>query len=403
MKKIVLFVVSLLLVNVNLFSQDDWQPRTNVTGYLNTVFEYSMHQDVSATGVDNEKHVGIGLAEAGLLVSYLPFENVELKVTTVYSPWVNSFQEYFIEMYGAYKINDNIRLAAGKFLTPLSPGNLYFYAPLNHSGSLPMVISHHFLFPQSISGLQVKGNYGDKFKIGFNLTYGSWQALAHQSNGILGILGQEELPPYLGVRKGDIEEVAYPPKTFLGGTGRLSFDYDGIVSLGFNTFEGTKSQTPILALDGSVDFFAKGARRTYGADFHLKVVGLEFNAEYWLGSENPEADSLTKLEYTGYYVEAIYSLGNFKPWVRYEYIEDAKGQFGYAHPMGAFDVGQQVEVGMNKLSFGVAYRPTFSTTFKVEYHMNMIEKHVDKESPFFPVLSKMEDYNYVQCAFVYSF
>ena len=68
-----------------------------------------------------------------------------------------------------YTFNQKLQLGAGRFLTPLSPVNLYFYAPLNPSGVVPMLVSHHFLFPQSISGFQIAGlaDAGSNFKIGY--------------------------------------------------------------------------------------------------------------------------------------------------------------------------------------------------------------------------------------------
>ncbi len=404
-KQLLIGLLALCYSSYGFAQEEEWKPTVHYTGYVTTMAEYSTHQDTSATGAVFDKHTGIGLSDAGFLVTYKPKEKIEFKTTLVYTPWVNSFQEYFVETYAAYKYSNKLQIGLGKFLTPLSPGNLYFYSPLNPSNSLPMTISHHFLFPQNVNGIQFRGVFGESTKLGYNLTYGSYQALGHSQGGILGIMGQEDLTAYLGATQFSTEDAAQVPKTYLGGTGRIFADYKGIIAVGANIFEGTKARMPILGLNGDVAYFSPGSRRSYGADVHVKAAGVEINAEYWEGGQYPDDNELTDLEYKGYYGEIIYNIEKFnlKPWVRYEYLEDAKGEFGTAHPLGAFDKGQQVQAGMSSYSFGVAYRPIYEVLVKAEYKHIMVEDHVDESSPFVWILSKMRDYDHYQLAVVFSF
>ena len=123
----------LLLMGVLLpaFSLDEseWKPTTHITGYVNTLFEYS--DLVNGHDVLEKKEPAIGLSEAAFLVSYKPLKQMEFKGTFVYTHYIDAIQSLLVEAYGTYKINDALKISAGKYLTPLSPVNQYFYAPLN--------------------------------------------------------------------------------------------------------------------------------------------------------------------------------------------------------------------------------------------------------------------------------
>ena len=104
---------------------------------------------------------------------------------------VITIRDLFVEAYGRYTFNEGFKVSLGKYLTPLSPVNQYFFAPLNTAASLPMLVSHHYLLPQSISGLQLSGEFGEDIKMGYNFTYGSYLSVGHSAFGMVGIQGRE--------------------------------------------------------------------------------------------------------------------------------------------------------------------------------------------------------------------
>ncbi len=387
--KRIFIIVGAIFFSVVSFAQEDWKPRIHFTGYLNSVVEYSDHADESAVKLPAEKHWGIGLAQVGFLATYKPLEKIEIKTTIVYSPWVRSWHDVLIEAYGKYRFNEKFNIGAGKFLTPLSPSNLSFYAPLNTSGVLPMVVSHHMFFPQSISGFQVAGAFGDDFKIDYNATYGNYYITDHIESGVLGIQGQEELWPFQGhyeVYEGN------KPESYLGGSGRLAFNYQDFVNLGLNIFEGTESNLVVLDPATSEPSSFEPARQTsFGVDLHVNVKKIKLNTEYWMANAvTTKSATEYKMDYEGYYAELIYDGGQLKPWIRYEYIEDAQA---------VYTNGDFVNIPIVSYSGGIAYRPIYETIFKLEYRRVLIEDYQDTGLPS----TDFQDYNYYLLSVVLSF
>ena len=386
-KKFGFFLLFLMLHYMNSFAQGEWKPQTHFTGYLNSIIEYSDHSNISALGVPTEKHKGIGLAQAGFLATYKPLEKLEIKSTLVYSPWTRSLHDVVVETFGQYTFNKSFKFGAGKFLTPLSPSNLYYYAPLNPSGVLPMVVSHHMFFPQSVSGFQIAGSFGENLRLNYNATYGNYYITDHVEGGIIGIQGQEEIVPFSGhyeVYEGNI------PKSYLGGSGRLSFDFKEIGTLGLNIFEGTESNLVVLDVaTGNVSSLEEATQRSIGVDLHLNIQKFKLNAEYWNADlKTTESIPIYSLVYKGYYGELIYDGGTLKPWLRYEYIEDAKA---------VFTDGSLVDLPMASYSSGIAYRPFYETIFKFEYRRMLVEKYQKT------TYTNFKDYNYYLLSFVLSF
>ncbi|TLX71826.1 hypothetical protein E9993_19805 [Labilibacter sediminis] len=336
-KKLITSIVMLFIVLVSTYAQDEWEPKVHLTGYVNTVVEYANldHLDTK---------LGMGLSDAGFLASYSPIENLELKATLVYTHHIPNIQSLVVEAYGTYAISDNFKVGAGKFLTPLSPVNTYFYAPLNISVTLPMIVSHHFLLPQSISGFQVSGEFGDKVNFKYNLTYGNYTNLGHALGGILEVQGQEDITNVLP----HIDLPELETQYLLGGSARFEASFQDVFSLGLNYFDGTQS-TAIVAEE-----LVPAKKYSWGVDGHLNLSGLKINGEYWKGQQQTTdlAQNLTS-KYKGYYAEAMYQAGIFTPFVRYDFIEDINGS-GLQAPTTA-------------KSLGVAIRPIFETLFKIEY------------------------------------
>lgn len=364
MKKIMsLFLFFLVIQNIS-FAQDntEWKPYFHATGYVNTIAEYT---DLD-NGFEDKKSAGIGLSEAAFLASYKPLENLEFKGTFVYTHYIEDIQDLVVEAYGTYSFSDKFRISAGKYLTPLSPINQYFYAPLNPSASLPMVVSHHFLLPQSISGFQVSGEFGSDIKLGYNITYGHYLTLGHPRYGILGFQGREDIATY----QFSLDEENKNTKEYLlGGSGRLYANFKEIVNIGFNYFDGRESTQPIQELTpaGASNRWVKANKYSVGLDLQLKLGALKINSEAWYGKQETNDDAITQQlsnDYSAFYGEAIYEAGIFSPYVRYDNINDIKGSIYMPYPdLKLFDA----ELVTNAYTVGLAIRPIYELLLKLEY------------------------------------
>ena len=383
MKKLNILTLLLFLLSPStIFAQDEWEPQMHFTGYINTVAEYSDCQNL-------KKEYAIGLSEVGLLGSYKPLEKLEIKTTLVYTHFTFHVSQIFVEAYGIYNFADELKLGAGRFLTPLSPVNLYFYAPLNPSGVVPMLVSQHFLFPQSISGFQLAGvaELGTSFKLGYNGTLGTYPYINHFEAGILGILSQEDSYPTFGYYDTEADKINH----YFCGTGRIYGKFFDKVTIGANYFGGDAQQVTQDATTGAFIYYPS-TKYTYGFDFHLDIANVKLNAEYWTGKQETTAETDLALgqhienEYSAYYGEIIYDGDIFKPFVRYDFIEDVNVN-GAGLPTGAATIG-------------IAVRPIYETLFKLEY-----KRIFAKELNFEPtgIISNDYEYSYAQFSLVISF
>jgi hypothetical protein len=376
-----LVILTLILVAFGLkgHAQDEWEPQFNVTGYINTIAEFTDQKDYKRLN----ENIGIGLAEVGLLASYKPLERLELKSTIVYKHDVADIQSMLVEAYGIYTFNEHFKVGLGKFLTPLSPVNVYFYAPLNPSVVLPMVVSHHYLSPQSISGVQFAGSFGDDLKLNYNLTYGNYTTIGHIRSGIINLQGAENLAEL------DPAAANKPQNYALGGSARISGSWKEKVLLGLNYFDGTRASMSYVDVFDVEELYFDSRKWSAGVDFHLNFDDrLKFNAEYWIGSNTTTelkeagAGEEVELEYEGYYAEIIYNMGKFTPYVRFEEVNDLKGLLyagaplkadpteGAGTPLGPW--GTMVGLGespIKSIGFGAAYRPFYELLLKVDYRM----------------------------------
>lgn len=375
-----LLTVTVLLISCSLFAQDEWEPRKHVTGYINSIMEWTDQDNV-------RDEFGVGLSEVGLLVSYQPLEDLELKATIVYTHYTFHVSQLLVEGYGMYRFDDGFKLGVGRFLTPLSPINQYFYAPLNPSGVVPMLVSHHFLFPQSISGFQLTGEFApsDAFKWGYSASIGSYAYINHFEGGIIGLQAQEDSHPSFGYYDTEADKI----NNYICGTGRLYTIINDALTVGANYFTGDAQQVT-QDEDGSFIYYPS-TKYTYGFDAHLNVNAVKVNAELWRGqqettSETDEAlGEHIKNKYEAYYGEIIFDKDIFKPFIRWDYIKDI--------------TVNGVGLPTNAATIGIAIRPRFETLLKLEYKRIMGKKITDIPNQ----ISEDHDYNYAQFSFVVSF
>lgn len=414
-----------LLFLFSAYSQNEWKPQTHLTGYVNTVAEYT---DLN-NGFEPKKPIGIGLSQAAFLASYKPLEKLEIKGTFVYNHNIRDIQSLLVEAYGQYTFNDAFKVGAGKYLTPLSPVNQYFYAPINPSATLPMMVSHHIMFPQSISGFQLSGELGTTMKAGYNVTYGNYSDLSHPEQGIIGLEGREDIASYIWTETLS----ANKPWVFLGGTGRIFANYDDKINFGLNYFDGRKSHYVYQELDlttgQALTNFIPATRNAFGVDLELKISNLRINAEYWSGNiKTTELNNETKTrtltnkittDYSAYYAEAIYEKGIFTPYVRYDYVNEMFGSLFIPTAPTPPATG----IGLYKLldalfptsayTAGIGIRPVYEILLKLEYkyidakikynNLNIPAPLQTALPPSNPLRIQENKYNYFCASLVYSF
>lgn len=407
-KRVITLMILIITFGLNLKAQDEWTPRLHVTGYVNTIGEYTDFQPY----VDENVNIGVGLSEVGFLASYKPLEKLEVKTTLVYSHQLADIQSMVVEAYGMYTYSEKLRIGAGKFLTPLSPINQYFYAPLNPSGVLPMIVSHHFLTPQSIAGLQVAGEFGADMKLGYNVTYGNYTTIGHIRSGIIGLMGAEDIGALAPVLENEKQNYD------LGGSARIYGNYNNLITLGLNYFQGTRATliyTEIDIQDGELvgTGYMQTRKNSVGVDFHLDVnSALKVNAEYWMATNNskdklstidpntgmPGAPEEVKFKYKGYYGEVLYTVGTLTPFVRFEYVDD----YNMLGKVAGADIEAfRGNIKISSFGAGIAYRPIYEIMLKLDYRL--INVNINDALKNVGLGLDDDKYNHVMASVVVSF
>jgi len=401
-----LLITSLLLYSFITYSQEDLKTKTHITGYVNTLLEYS---DLD-NGFEDSKDPGIGLSEAAFLVSHKPIEKLELKGTFVYTHAMRDVQALFVEAYGIYTLHDALRVGAGKFLTPLSPVNQYFYAPSNVAATLPMLVSHHIMLPQSMTGFQISGEYGKMLKVGYNGTLGLRGSYAAPEMGMIGLQGREGYAALIW------RETYKPPTEYRPAwTARTFVNYNDIFNLGFNYYHSSKAGLPYQLLDlttGELTISTEDSKlMSYGVDLQVNYRDLKFSSEFWHGDiATTDLDKQISIPLKGYYGELSYQVGTITPFVRYDYSNDQMGSLFLSFPdTKLFDS----RFAVSAISGGINYRPIYEIMLKLEYrYLDVSVTHPDMSIPeaLEPVLPPdnpfgitVENYNHFVLSLVYSF
>jgi hypothetical protein len=143
------------------------------------------------------------------------------------------------------------------------------------------------------------------------------------------------------------------------------------------------------------------------------VKGLKINGEYWLGkittvdqSPNPEIS----YDMVGYYGEAMYEVGKFTPFVRYDHVEDVSVTIYLKYPDSKLF---SYATGVTAYSVGLGFRPIYEVLMKAEYRMidatptysdqNIPVMTATKMDPSNPLNIEKYKYNYYGLSLVYSF
>lgn len=362
-------ITTLLVLGFGLkstFAQDYWEPFTNLTGYISTEFNYLDNLE------DYNINYGTSVAEAGILVTYQPSLNFSIKSVFVYRPGYD-FDLMLNEAFGELKTSEAVKFKVGRFLTPLSPMNTYYYAPVKTSATLPIIITNNENFPLNIDGVSINGSVGDNFKIKYDLFGGGYINSTWKRSGAIGFLGQE-VPYY----KNQINSQftigeSYNGSYNIGVGGKVSVAYQDYLEVGAGFFSPKKETMPIeIRLPANALGAGSPAmnitsptgikRPTWGYNAKLKYGNTEVNAEYWTG--NIQLDAITydftgsgtptilsaadEVELEGRFIQLSQRINRFIPYIRYEFQHTSDAKY-------------------KRYSAGLNFKPSFTRTVKLEY------------------------------------
>jgi hypothetical protein len=345
MKIKLLLVIILSAVVFKVYSQDGtWEPQKQITGYIATEAEYFNFRDDSLF----TRKYGAAVTEAGILASYQPTKKLTIKGVFVYRPGY-SFEQMINEAYGEYHFADALNIRVGRFLTPLSPMNTYYYAPVNTSATLPLLITLHEMFPLSVDGLSLNGKYGNNLKLDYNVFTVGFKPTMWLQTGAIGLFGVEATYFNHNTSAFTGDQISNVWQFTQGG--HFGCAYKDYVYLGVNYLTERHSVYFIPGLGKWLIY-----KNVYGINLKLQYSTLRLLAEAWKTNVKEKNLNLFDADFFSHFVELSNSFGNITPYLRYEH-EDA--------------VKSLSPVRYNRYSAGINYKPTFETTIKLEalmYH-----------------------------------
>lgn len=364
MNKIIHSVLVIIFSVSYVFAQSDtttylqeteWEPRVNITGYLSTEFDYFNVLEYF------DREYAFALSEAGVLINYEPTPRLTLKNVFVYRPDF-TFDQMLNELSGKYQVFDYFSLQAGRFLTPLSPMNTYYYAPVNNTATLPLIISHYEYFPLHIDGFSCSLNKGEEKSIKADLFIGGYRNVMWVNTGALKLFGYED--QYFKLLSS--AEYLLPDlntKWNFGKGGHVCFEYKELLKLGVSIFKGDETfdyelEEATLIMDSItgdiIETEAKEAtmvidKLSFGADITLRLRSMKLLAEMWM--TNVDVDIFDEIQqFKGAFIECSEKINswNLTPYIRYEYHNAD-------------------DLVYSRYTGGINYRPSFATVFKCEY------------------------------------
>lgn len=338
-KTITTFGLLTLFMSVNLLvAQSAWEPQTKITGYISTELNYFDQLD----GYDN--NYGVNLSEAGILASYKPMSNLTFKSVFVYRPQF-SFDDMLNEANVEYAASNSINFKIGRYLTPLSPMNTYYYAPVNTSATLPVLISNHEFFPLNIDGLSINGTIGDEFKFDYDVFAGGYHNTTWMKTGAVGFFGDEVAYYKTLINSPFTVDPSYNNTYNIAMGGNVGFSFSDWGSVGASVFIPKKETMPIYVpgIDQTIQY--ESEKLTYGFNFRFKYNNTRIIGEIWNGDMVVDDDNI---ELNGSFIELSHALNKVTPYAR-------------------FEAQKTNDIDFNRYTIGVAYKPIFETTFKLEY------------------------------------
>ncbi|SMO40033.1 hypothetical protein [Gracilimonas mengyeensis] len=356
---IIAFLCAFVLGTSSTYAQTVWEPQTNITGYVSTEFNY--FDDLEGYNYN----YGVSVSEAGLLISYKATSKFSLKGVFVYRPDFD-FDKMLNEAYGQYALSNKLNIKVGRFLLPLSPMNSYYYAPVNTSATLPILVSNHEFFPLNTDGISVNGTVGNDFRFKYDVFAGGYRNSTWMKTGPVGFFGDEVT--YLKEIMGNPVSIdpSYNKSYNLAVGGNVGISYKNFVDAGFSVFKPRDEKLPIgvnlppdALYPGSPATYVvqevNSVKATYGINAKIQYNNTKVIGEYWFS--DLEIDNST-IDLVGSFVELSHRINKFTPYARYEsQITD--------------------NVDYNRITAGINYKPSFERTLKLEY---MLYKHDDSDT-----------------------
>lgn len=331
-------------------AQNYWDPRTNITGYVST--EFNFFDDLENYNVN----YGTAVSEAGILITYQPTSKITLKSVFVYRPDFE-FDQMLNEAFGSYAVSNTLNIKVGRFLTPLSPMNTYYYQPVNTSATLPILITNHEFFPLNIDGISVNGQTAGDLRFNYDVFAGGYRNTTWLKTGAVGFFGDEVSyfkdqinsiytidPSYnntYNVAVGASAGIAY--KQFLSAGVSVFKPRDEIIPVGANLPAGALGPgSPATYVVQPTKF----RKTTYGFNLKLQYENAKFMGEYW----SSDLKTTNTIDLEGAFAQFEYRINKLTPYVRYE--DQTTDDIEYS-----------------RFTAGLNFKPRFETTFKAEYLM----------------------------------
>ncbi|MCC5926449.1 MAG: hypothetical protein JJU41_07795 [Bacteroidetes bacterium] len=350
MKTILLSTVTILILGVSsIYSQGFWEPQTNITGYIATEFNYFDELQ------DYRTNYGSAVSEAGILITYQPTERFTMKSVFVYRPDF-TFDQMLNEAFGQYSLSQKVNIKVGRFLLPVSPMNTYYYAPVNTSATLPVLITNNEFFPLNIDGVSVNGSIGNEFRVSYDLFGGGYRNTTWLKTGAVGFFGDESAYFKKQIGSEFTVDQSYQNTYNVAFGGSVAFSYNNFVTLGFSAFKPIDETVP-LGVNLPENALFPGSPATYiiqeftfekiayGVNLRLQHENTRFVAELW--DSNLKADG-GDVDLNGAFAELSHTINRFTPYVRYEQQ-------------------QTDDVEFRRYTAGINYKPTFERALKLEY------------------------------------
>jgi hypothetical protein len=338
-----LLLLFFLIITLTCYSQDEnWEPQKQVTGYFTFEGEY-----FNTLKYFNRDYA-LAMPEAGILFNYMPLSKLTFKGVFVYRPRCE-LRNMISEISAEYKIKDIFKIKVGHMLTPLSPVNTYFYAPVNTGIILPMIVSLHELYPISMEAVSINGVWGDNFKVDYNIFGGGYFNSITLPNGAMGFFGQEGNYFSAIQRGGSFSPDGYATdavnsESLMYGTGiHTGFSLKDILQVGFNVFKANEKFSNIL--NDSTTMNMELNKTAFGINFKLKLKNFQISGERW--GSNFAFGGMGIEHFKGAFIDISNSIGQFTPYARYEYSQSSKAN-------------------ITRYVIGLNFKPIYEITFKLE-------------------------------------
>ena len=348
--KIILICIFFSYMTV-ICQSDKWEPQKQVTGYLS--FEGNFFNNLKFF----DRDYAVSMPESGILINYQPLKKLNFTGIFIYRPTFE-LRNMVSEISAEWTENRFLKIKAGHQLTPLSPINTSFYAPVNMGIVMPMIVSIHDYYPTNMEALSVSGSVGNKLRISYCVMGGGYFASFMLRNGAMNFFGVEDY--YFRALDNDtiIEDFSSyfnSDDLHYGFGGHLRFSYEDYAMIGLNAFRAEE----ILYWTASslgIPIVIYAYKQAYGINFNFQYNTVKLIGEAWIVTIHDQ-DNFNLGDRNGLFVELSNSFGNFTPYFKYELRHVQKNPYA----------GGQVITDFTRYIAGLNYKPNFEITLKLEY------------------------------------